>query len=150
MLCVLEGGEGCLSLCQPVCVPLYKAQWTDRMSYGSDALVTAVALKYTVAAESALTDSHRYSWSSSPLATLLFPRFTSSCGKLKLLDLLSADLTAFSSLMSFVEARCYFLRALGGIFPAPGAAGRRSMLPRRSLNVATFTLEPISDSGTLI
>lgn len=67
------------------------------MSYGSDALVTAVALKYTVAAESALTDSHRYSWSSSPLAPL-FPRFTSSCGKLKLLHLLSADLTLFSSL----------------------------------------------------
>lgn len=79
------------------------------MSYGSDALVTAVALKYTVAAESALTDSHRYSWSSSPLATLLFPRFTSSCQKLKLLHLLSADLTVFSSSMSFVEDRCYFL-----------------------------------------
>lgn len=66
------------------------------------------------------------------------------------LHLLSADLTVFSSLMSFVEARCYFLRALGGIFPAAGAAGRRSMLPRRSLNVAPFRLEPISDSETLI
>lgn len=44
------------------------------MSYGSDALVTAVALKYTVVAESALTDSHRYSRSSSPLATLFVPQ----------------------------------------------------------------------------
>lgn len=87
---------------------------------------------------------------SSPLAKLLFPRFTSSCGKLKLLHLLSADLTVFSSVMSFVEARCYFLSALGSIFPATGAAGPRSMLPRRSLNVTTFSLGPISDSETLI
>lgn len=152
MLCVLEGGEGCLSLCQPVCVPLYKAQWTDRMSYGSDALVTAVALKYTVAAESALSDSHRYSRSSSPLATLLSPRFTSSCGKLKPLHLLSADPTVFSSLVSFGGDRCYFL---GSIFPASGAqptvdAATVFFSRRGSSNVPTFSLEPISDSATLI
>lgn len=80
-VCVLEGGEGCLSLCQPVSVPLYKAPWTDRMSYGSDVLVTAVALKHTVVAESALPEPRRYSLPSAPLATLLFLRFTSSRGK---------------------------------------------------------------------
>lgn len=106
---MLEGGEGCLSLCQPVSVPLYKAQWTDRMSYGSDALVTAVALKYTVVAESALADSHRYSLASSPPSPLfLFPRFISSCGKLKPSDPLLADVAALSSLVSFEEERCFF------------------------------------------
>lgn len=57
-VCVLEG---CRSLCQPVSVPLYKAPWTDGMSYGADVLVTAVALKHTAVAEAALPDSHRYS-----------------------------------------------------------------------------------------
>lgn len=113
MLCVLEGGEGCLSLCQPVSVPLYKAQWTDRVSYGSDALVTAVALQYTVVAEFALPDSHRYSLSSSPLATLFYLRFTSTCGKLKASDLLSADMSVFSSSMPFVEDGLYFMSSWG-------------------------------------
>lgn len=101
MLCALEGGEGRLSLCQPVSVPLYKTPWTDRVSYGCDVLVTAVALKYTVVAECALPDSHRYSLPSAPLATPLFLRFTSSWGKLKPSDLLSAGMAAFSSLPSF-------------------------------------------------
>lgn len=71
------------------------------MSYGSDVLVTAVALKYTVVPESALPNSHRYSLSSTPLATLLFPRFTCSWEKLKPSDLLWSDMAVFSSLLSF-------------------------------------------------
>lgn len=44
--CVCVGWGGFSSLCQPVSVPLHKPQWTDRMSYDPDALVTTAALKY--------------------------------------------------------------------------------------------------------
>lgn len=47
-LCVcvlLEGGEGWFPLCQPVSVPLHKPQWTDKMNYEPDVLVTTAALK---------------------------------------------------------------------------------------------------------
>lgn len=111
MLCVLEGGEGCLSLCQPVSAPLYKAQWTDRVSYGSDALVTAVALKYTVVAEFALPDSQRYSLSPSPLFST--PDLLPLVEKLKASDLLSADMSVFSSSMPFVDDGLYFMSSWG-------------------------------------
>lgn len=43
---VIGGWGGCCPLCQPVSVPLHKPQWTDRVSYDPDALVTTADLKY--------------------------------------------------------------------------------------------------------